>query len=203
MDFVFNKPVSEGTGARIRARDKELTKQLLYNERVSYVVVSGPPGEGALKCVVTPEDYLSSNHTLNYEYYIVNQINKGINSVLACIGIDTGKWYMNFCKPVNIAYSQPTPLLSYYNRERCRVCRIRSKSSVCESCRSNTQRLALSVNSLLSEEERIFYSLLESCRLCSGNIREISCSAIDCEVFSKRQAQSVQMREIASLLELL
>lgn len=49
-----------------------------YAERVSYVVVNGPPGARLMDLVVSPDELIHSkaNLTINYQYYIHKQVRR-------------------------------------------------------------------------------------------------------------------------------
>lgn len=52
-----------------------------YAERVSYVVVNGPPGARLMDLVISPDELIHSkvSLTINYQYYIHKQVRKPSN----------------------------------------------------------------------------------------------------------------------------
>ena len=197
QDFVIYKKVMMGSykvpphAAIVAEKKREKDRMAVphFGERVGYVVAAALPGAALKEAVVAPEEFLSRGLSLNYDYYLNNQILPILGRVLEPIQVKVNLWYESFPR----RYLQPLPMPGQgrvdqiFSSNRCLVCGVVGGSNPCEVCKGNTRFLAFHALARLGEQERHCRELMEVCRVCTQQpFDDVECCSLECPIFSQR-----------------
>ncbi|XP_061097381.1 DNA polymerase zeta catalytic subunit isoform X2 [Conger conger] len=200
----------------------ELTRRMLtydrrleprVGERVPYVIVYGTPGVPLIQLVRRPMEVLQDpSLRLNATYYITKQILPPLSRVFALIGVDVFSWYQELPR-IQKAHStagggedvgRKGTISQYFTTLHCPVCDELTQLGVCERCRAEPQRVAVTLQQDLRQLESQQEQLLRICRNCSGGAeRQVPCVSLDCPVLYKLSRVTRQLSKGPYLRQLL
>ncbi|XP_055088091.1 DNA polymerase zeta catalytic subunit isoform X2 [Periophthalmus magnuspinnatus] len=184
----------------------ELTRRMMVydrrqeprvGERVPYVIVYGMPGLPLIQLVRRPMEVLQDHSLrLNATYYITKQILPPIARIFQLIGVDVFSWYQElprvqkaWCSSAgggSLEAGRKGTISQYFTTLHCPVCDQLTQLGVCSSCRSQPQRVAVTLWSDVRDCESRQDGLLQICRNCSGCAeRQVPCVSLDCPVLYK------------------
>ncbi|XP_072300034.1 DNA polymerase zeta catalytic subunit isoform X2 [Eucyclogobius newberryi] len=184
----------------------ELTRRMMaydrrreprVGERVPYVIVYGMPGLPLIQLVRRPMEALQDPSLRpNATYYITKQILPPVARIFQLVGVDVFSWYQElprvqkaWCSSAgggSIEAGRKGTISQYFTTLHCPVCDQLTQLGVCSSCRSQPQRVAVTLCSDLRDSESKQDGLLQMCRNCSGCAeRQMPCVSLDCPVLYK------------------
>uniref|UniRef100_A0A3P8WNJ4 DNA polymerase zeta catalytic subunit n=1 Tax=Cynoglossus semilaevis TaxID=244447 RepID=A0A3P8WNJ4_CYNSE len=225
QDLTFAKEY-RGSGS-LQPRDcvsaLELTRQMMaydrrleprVGERVPYVIVYGTPGVPLIQLVRRPMDVLQDpSLRLNATYYITKQILPPLVRMFQLIGVDVFSWYHELPRIQKASCSSAMKgedagrkgtISQYFTTLHCPVCDQLTQLGVCSSCRTEPQRVAVTLNQHIRQWESQHEQLLKICRNCSCSVeRHISCVSLDCPVLYKLSRVNRQLSRAPYLRQLL
>ncbi|KAJ8355995.1 hypothetical protein SKAU_G00187890 [Synaphobranchus kaupii] len=196
---------------RMLAYDRRLEPRV--GERVPYVIVYGMPGVPLIQLVRRPMEVLQDpSLRLNATYYITKQILPPLGRVFTLIGVDVFGWYQELPR-IQKAYStagggedvgRKGTISQYFTTLHCPVCDELTQLGVCERCRAEPQRVAVTLQQELRQLESQQEQLLRICRNCSGGSeRQVPCVSLDCPVLYKLSRVTRQLSKGPYLRQLL
>lgn len=202
----------------------ELTRRMMaydrrreprVGERVPYVIVYGMPGLPLIQLVRRPMEVLQDPSLRpNATYYITKQILPPLARIFQLIGVDVFSWYQELPR-VQKAWCSSTEggseearrkgtISQYFTTLHCPVCEQLTQLGVCSSCRSQPQRVAVTLCSDLRDSESQHDGLLQMCRNCSGcPERHVPCISLDCPVLYKLSQVNRRLSRAPYLRQLL
>lgn len=202
----------------------ELTRRMMaydrrreprVGERVPYVIVYGMPGLPLIQLVRRPMEVLQDPSLRpNGTYYITKQILPPLARMFQLIGVDVFSWYQELPR-VQKAWCSSTEggseeagrkgtISQYFTTLHCPVCEQLTQLGVCSSCRSQPQRVAVTLSSELRDSESQQDGLLRMCRNCSGcPERHVPCVSLDCPVLYKLSRVNRRLSKAPYLRQLL
>lgn len=202
----------------------ELTRRMMaydrrreprVGERVPYVIVYGMPGLPLIQLVRRPMEVLQDPSLRpNATYYITKQILPPLARIFQLIGVDVFSWYQELPR-VQKAWCSSAEggsedagrkgtISQYFTTLHCPVCEQLTQLGVCSSCRSQPQRVAVTLCSDLRDSERQQDGLLQMCRNCSGCPEQhVPCISLDCPVLYKLSRVNRQLSRAPYLRQLL
>ncbi|KAK1804826.1 hypothetical protein P4O66_003665 [Electrophorus voltai] len=195
------------------AYDRRLEPRV--GERVPYVIVYGTPGVPLIQLVRRPLEVLQDpSLRINSTYYITKQILPPLCRVLNLIGVDVSCWYRDLPRvqksscPAGGALAEEVgrkaTISQYFTTLHCPVCDELTQIGVCEGCRAEPQRVAVTLQQNLRLWENQQDQLLKVCRHCSGSAdRQGSCVSLDCPVLYKVARVNRQLTSAPYLRQLL
>uniref|UniRef100_A0A4W5MVD9 DNA polymerase zeta catalytic subunit n=1 Tax=Hucho hucho TaxID=62062 RepID=A0A4W5MVD9_9TELE len=192
---------------RMMAYDRRLEPR--GGERVPYVIVYGTPGVPLIQLVRRPLEVLQDpSLCLNATYYITKQILPPLQRIFQLIGVDVLSWYQEIPRvqkaSCSTAAGRKGTISQYFTTLHCPVCDELTQLGVCNSCRGEPQRVAIT----LYQDMRLWEShqdqLLKICRNCSGSAeRQVLCVSLDCPVLYKLSRVNRQLSKVPYLRQLL
>ncbi|KAL0967344.1 hypothetical protein UPYG_G00251070 [Umbra pygmaea] len=198
---------------RMMAYDRRLEPRV--GERVPYVIVYGMPGLPLIQLVRRPLEVLQDpGLRLNATYYITKQILPPLQRIFQLIGVNVLSWYQELPRVQKASCSSAAggeeevgrkgTISQYFTTLHCPVCDQLTQLGVCASCRSDPQRVAVT----LYQDMRLWESqqdqLLKICRNCSGcATRQVPCVSLDCPVLYKLSRVNRQLSKAPYLRQLL
>ncbi|XP_051510617.1 DNA polymerase zeta catalytic subunit-like isoform X2 [Myxocyprinus asiaticus] len=198
---------------RMMAYDRRLEPRV--GERVPYVIVYGVPGVPLIQLVRRPLEVLQDpSLRLNATYYITKQILPPLARIFNLIGVDVFSWYHELPR-VQKAWSsawggeseegtRKGTISQYLTTLHCPVCEELTQLGVCEHCRAEPQRVAVTLHQDLRLWESQQDQLLKICRSCSGSAeRQVPCVSLDCPVLYKLSRVNRQLSRGPYLRQLL
>ncbi|XP_041950538.1 DNA polymerase zeta catalytic subunit [Alosa sapidissima] len=200
---------------RMMAHDRRLEPRV--GERVPYVIVYGTPGVPLIQLVRRPLEVLQEpGLRLNATYYISKQILPPLARIFTLIGVDVFSWYQELPR-VQKAWCSASgggagreesgrkgTISQYFTTLHCPVCDELTQLGVCERCRAEPQRVAVTLHQELRLWESQQDQLLKICRNCSGSVeRQVPCVSLDCPVLYKLSRVNRQLSKGPYLRQLL
>ncbi|KAJ0061296.1 hypothetical protein NL108_014829, partial [Boleophthalmus pectinirostris] len=151
----------------------ELTRRMMVydrrqeprvGERVPYVIIYGMPGLPLIQLVRRPMEVLQDPSLRpNATYYITKQILPPIARIFQLIGVDVFSWYQElprvqkaWCSSAgggSLEAGRKGTISQYFTTLHCPVCDQLTQLGVCSSCRSQPQRVAVTLWSNLRDCE--------------------------------------------------
>ncbi|XP_076024079.1 DNA polymerase zeta catalytic subunit isoform X1 [Genypterus blacodes] len=195
---------------RMMAHDRRLEPRV--GERVPYVVVYGTPGVPLIQLVRRPMELLQdASLRLNATYYITKQILPPLARIFQLIGVDVFTWYQELprvqkasCSAAGDEAGRKGTISQYFTTLHCPVCDELTQLGVCARCRSEPQRVAVTLHQDLRQWESQQEQLLKICRNCSGTAeRLVPCVSLDCPVLYKLSRVNRQLSKAPYLRQLL
>ncbi|XP_056286117.1 DNA polymerase zeta catalytic subunit-like, partial [Pseudoliparis swirei] len=197
---------------RTMAYDRRLEPRV--GERVPYVIVYGMPGVPLIQLVRRPMEVLQDpGLRLNATYYISKQILPPLARMFQLIGVDVFGWYQELPRIHKASCSSATvgedvgrkgTISQYFTTLHCPVCDELTQLGVCSRCRSEPQRVALTLHRDMRLWESQQDQLLKICRNCSGCAeRQVACVSLDCPVLYKLSRVNRQLSKAPYLRQLL
>ncbi|KAI5607474.1 DNA polymerase zeta catalytic subunit isoform X1 [Silurus asotus] len=199
---------------RMMAYDRRLEPRV--GERVPYVVVYGSPGVPLIQLVRRPLEVLQDPALrLNATYYITKQILPPVARIFNLIGVDVLSWYHTLPRvqkwsscPGGGAVADDSlrkgTISQYFTTLHCPVCDELTQLGVCERCRAEPQRVAVTLHHNLRVCEQQHEQLLKVCMSCSGSAdRQAVCVSLDCPVLYKLFRVKRQLSNAPYLRQLL
>ncbi|XP_076872790.1 DNA polymerase zeta catalytic subunit [Brachyhypopomus gauderio] len=198
---------------RMMTYDRRLEPRV--GERVPYVIVYGTPGVPLIQLVRHPMEVLQDpGLRLNSTYYITKQVLPPLSRILSLIGVDVFSWYQELPRvqksscPARGAIGEEAgrkgTISQYFTTLHCPVCDELTQLGVCERCRAEPQRVAVTLQQNLRLWESQQDQLLKICRNCSGSAdRQGSCVSLDCPVLYKVARVNRQLTSAPYLRQLL
>ncbi|XP_058247909.1 DNA polymerase zeta catalytic subunit [Hemibagrus wyckioides] len=208
----------------------ELTRRMMSHdrrweprvgERVPYVIVYGSPGVPLIQLVRHPLDVLQDPALrLNAIYYITKQILPPLARIFNLIGVDVFSWYHTLPRvqkwsscpggggggggAVGEESLRKGTISQYFTTLHCPVCDELTQLGVCERCRAEPQRVAVTLHHNLRVWEQQHDQLLKVCISCSGSAdRQAVCVSLDCPVLYKLSRVNRQLHNAPYLRQLL
>lgn len=197
---------------RMMAYDRRLEPRV--GERVPYVVVYGMPGVPLIQLVRRPTEVLQDpGLRLNATYYITKQILPPLARMFQLIGVDVVSWYQELPRiqkascssaPGGEEAGRKGTISQYFTTLHCPVCDELTQLGVCSRCRSEPQRVAVTLYQDMRQWEGQQDQLLKICRNCSGCAeRQVPCVSLDCPVLYKLSRVNRQISKAPYLRQLL
>lgn len=199
---------------RMMAHDRRLEPRV--GERVPYVIVYGSPGVPLIQLVRRPLEVLQDPALrLNSTYYITKQILPPIARIFSLIGVDVLSWYHTLPRvqkwsscpgggAVGDESLRKGTISQYFTTLHCPVCDELTQLGVCERCRAEPQRVAVTLQHNLRGWEQQHDQLLKVCMSCSGSAdRQAVCVSLDCPVLYKLSRVNRQLHNAPYLRQLL
>ncbi|KAM9496921.1 DNA polymerase zeta catalytic subunit isoform 1-T1 [Clarias gariepinus] len=199
---------------RMMAYDRRLEPRV--GERVPYVIVYGSPGVPLIQLVRRPLEVLQDPALrLNAAYYITKQILPPVARIFSLIGVDVFSWYHTLprvqkwssCPAGGAVGDEPLrkgTISQYFTTLHCPVCDELTQLGVCERCRAEPQRVAVTLHHNLRVWEQQHHQLLKVCMSCSGSAdRQAVCVSLDCPVLYKLSRVNRQLHNAPYLRQLL
>merc|ERR1711920_1192861 len=221
--FIFAKEVRMGTyrmkppAALVaeKAIAKDPRREPLYNERIRYVVVRGPPKARLMDRVVEPAVVLrgfGDKYRIDSEYYITKLLNKAVARITNLVGVDVHLWYQQLKRPrvarrmVSGQMSKNT-LLAFYASRNCLVCGTESNHPYfCDSCRADAGWLIYELLARKRAQSNSLQQIRRKCRDCAFAVHdgESSCISLDCATMYLRRLtlrKTLFLQEISRLFD--
>ncbi|XP_037541979.1 DNA polymerase zeta catalytic subunit [Nematolebias whitei] len=198
---------------RMMAYDRRLEPRV--GERVPYVIVYGMPGVPLIHLVRRPMEVLQDpSLRLNATYYITKQILPPLARMFQLIGVDVFRWYQELPRIQKsscfsaVGGDEPPgrkgTISQYFTTLHCPVCDELTQLGVCSRCRSEPQRVAITLHQDMRQWESQQEQLLKICRNCSsGAERQVPCVSLDCPVLYKLSRVNRQLSKATYLRQLL
>ncbi|XP_070705223.1 DNA polymerase zeta catalytic subunit [Pempheris klunzingeri] len=197
---------------RMMAHDRRLEPRV--GERVPYVVVYGMPGVPLIQLVRRPVEVLQDpSLRLNATYYITKQILPPLARMFQLIGVDVFSWYQELPRIQKASCSSAVggdevgrkgTISQYFTTLHCPVCDELTQLGVCSRCRTEPQRVAVTLYQDIRQWESQQDQLLKICRnCCSCAERQVSCVSLDCPVLYKLSRVNRQLSKAPYLRQLL
>uniref|UniRef100_A0A665WIA8 DNA polymerase zeta catalytic subunit n=1 Tax=Echeneis naucrates TaxID=173247 RepID=A0A665WIA8_ECHNA len=196
---------------RMMAYDRRLEPRV--GERVPYVVVYGMPGVPLIQLVRRPMEVLQDpGLRLNGTYYITKQILPPLARIFQLIGVDVFSWYQELpriqkasCSMVGAEeVGRKGTISQYFTTLHCPVCEELTQLGICSRCRTEPQRVAITLHQDMRQWESQQDQLLKICRNCSGCAeRQVPCVSLDCPVLYKLARTNRQLSKATYLRQLL
>ncbi|XP_059212566.1 DNA polymerase zeta catalytic subunit [Centropristis striata] len=196
---------------RMMAYDRRLEPRV--GERVPYVVVYGMPGVPLIQLVRRPMDVLQDAALrLNATYYITKQILPPLARMFQLIGVDVFSWYQELPRVQKVSCSSSAAggderkgtISQFFTTLHCPVCDQLTQLGVCSGCRSEPQRVAVTLYQDMRHWESQQDQLLKICRNCSGcATRQVPCVSLECPVLYKLSRVNRQLSKAPYLRQLL
>ncbi|XP_060769511.1 DNA polymerase zeta catalytic subunit isoform X2 [Neoarius graeffei] len=199
---------------RMMAHDRRLEPRV--GERVPYVIVYGSPGVPLIQLVRRPLEVLQDPALrLNTTYYITKQILPPLARIFSLIGVDVFSWYHTLPRvqkwssypgggAVGDESLRKGTISQYFTTLHCPVCDELTQLGVCERCRAEPQRVAVTLHHNLRVWEQQHDQLLKVCMSCSGSAdRQAVCVSLDCPVLYKLSRVNRQLHSAPYLRQLL
>ncbi|KAM3602464.1 uncharacterized protein V6R79_004647 [Siganus canaliculatus] len=197
---------------RMMAYDRRLEPRV--GERVPYVVVYGMPGMPLIQLVRWPIEVLQDpSLRLNATYYITKQILPPLARMFQLIGVDVFSWYQELPRIQKASCSSAAggeetgrkgTISQYFTTLHCPVCDELTQLGVCSQCRSEPQRVAVTLYQDMRQWESQQEQLLKICMNCSGCAeRQVPCVSLDCPVLYKLSRVNRQLSKAPYLRQLL
>ncbi|KAL6485419.1 hypothetical protein MHYP_G00048110 [Metynnis hypsauchen] len=198
---------------RMMSYDRRLEPRV--GERVPYVIVYGTPGVPLIQLVRRPLEVLQDpSLRLNATYYITKQILPPLARIFNLIGVDVFCWYQELPRvqkssclsggAVGEEVGRKGTISQYFTTLHCPVCDELTQLGVCERCRAEPQRVAVTLQQNLRLWESQQDQLLKICRACSGCVeRQVPCVSLDCPVLYKVTRVNRQLSRAPYLRQLL
>lgn len=197
---------------RMMAYDRRLEPRV--GERVPYVVVYGMPGVPLIQLVRRPMEVLQDpGLRLNATYYITKQILPPLARMFQLIGVDVFSWYHELPRVQKASCSSAAggeevgrkgTISQYFTTLHCPVCDELTQLGVCSRCRTDPQRVAVTLYQDMRHWESQQDQLLKICRNCSGCAeRQVPCVSLDCPVLYKLSRVNRQLSKAPYLRQLL
>ncbi|KAM9355265.1 DNA polymerase zeta catalytic subunit [Pholidichthys leucotaenia] len=197
---------------RMMAHDRRLEPRV--GERVPYVIVYGMPGVPLIQLVRRPMEVLQDpSLRLNATYYITKQILPPLARMFQLIGVDVFHWYQELPRIQKVSCSSVVggeevgrkgTISQYFTTLHCPVCDELTQLGICSQCRSNPQRVAVTLYQDIRQWESRQDQLLKICRNCSGCAeRQVPCVSLDCPVLYKLSRVSRQLSKAPYLRQLM
>ncbi|XP_038583793.1 LOW QUALITY PROTEIN: DNA polymerase zeta catalytic subunit [Micropterus salmoides] len=197
---------------RMMAYDRRLEPRV--GERVPYVVVYGLPGVPLIQLVRRPMEVLQDHSLrLNATYYITKQILPPLARMFQLIGVDVFSWYQELPRIQKASCSSAMggeeggrkgTISQYFTTLHCPVCDELTQLGVCSRCRTEPQRVAVTIYQDMRQWESQQDQLLKICRNCSGCAeRQVPCVSLDCPVLYKLSRVNRQLSKAPYLRQLL
>jgi DNA polymerase zeta len=234
-DLVFCKEVRLGTysdrvppppaavvAMKRMARDPRAEPR--YGERVSYVVVAGPPQARLVDLVLDPRRLLhpppgEEPPLPNALYYITKQILPALDRLLGLVGADPVRWFQEMPRPARLSALRPRALAvvassssssanhrtldAFCLSTACLACEAPTcpAAGLCEACRSQPQPAALALVYRRRRLERHQVRQLAICLACTGarHPEQVHCSSLDCPVYFQTSSLALSLRSLDSL----
>ncbi|KAK2846284.1 hypothetical protein Q7C36_011138 [Tachysurus vachellii] len=196
---------------RMMAHDRRWEPRV--GERVPYVIVYGSPGVPLIQLVRHPMDVLQDPALrLNAVYYITKQILPPVARIFSLIGVDVFSWYHTLPRvqkwscpgggTVGDESLRKGTISQYFTTLHCPVCDDLTQLGVCERCRAEPQRVAVTLHNNLRMWEQKHNQLLKVCMSCSAD-RQAGCVSLDCPVLYKLSQVNRQLHNAPYLRQLL
>ncbi|XP_027030937.2 DNA polymerase zeta catalytic subunit isoform X2 [Tachysurus fulvidraco] len=196
---------------RMMAHDRRWEPRV--GERVPYVIVYGSPGVPLIQLVRHPLDVLQDPALrLNAVYYITKQILPPVARIFSLIGVDVFSWYHTLPRvqkwscpgggAVGDESLRKGTISQYFTTLHCPVCDELTQLGVCERCRAEPQRVAVTLHHNLRMWEQKHSQLLKVCMSCSAD-RQAVCVSLDCPVLYKLSQVNRQLHNAPYLRQLL
>uniref|UniRef100_A0A4W6C027 DNA polymerase zeta catalytic subunit n=1 Tax=Lates calcarifer TaxID=8187 RepID=A0A4W6C027_LATCA len=197
---------------RMMAYDRRLEPRV--GERVPYVIVYGMPGVPLIQLVRRPMEVLQDpSLRLNATYYITKQILPPLARMFQLIGVDVFSWYQELPRIQKASCSSALggeemgrkgTISQYFTTLHCPVCDELTQLGVCSQCRTEPQRVAVTLYQDMRQWESRQDQLLKICRNCSGCAeRQVPCVSLDCPVLYKLAQVNRQLSKAPYLRQLL
>uniref|UniRef100_A0AAR2L5Y1 DNA polymerase zeta catalytic subunit n=1 Tax=Pygocentrus nattereri TaxID=42514 RepID=A0AAR2L5Y1_PYGNA len=190
---------------RMMSYDRRLEPRV--GERVPYVIVYGTPGVPLIQLVRRPLEVLQDpSLRLNATYYITKQILPPLARIFNLIGVDVFCWYQELprVRKPRLEVGRKGTISQYFTTLHCPVCDELTQLGVCERCRAEPQRVAVTLQQNLRLWESQQDQLLKICRACSGSVeRQVPCVCLDCPVLYKVTRVNRQLSRAPYLRQLL
>ncbi|KAM4522166.1 DNA polymerase zeta catalytic subunit isoform 2-T2 [Odontesthes bonariensis] len=197
---------------RMMSYDRRLEPRV--GERVPYVVVYGTPGVPLIQLVRWPMEVLQDpSLRLNATYYITKQILPPLGRMLQLVGVDVFSWYQQLPRIQKASCSsvlagedvgRKGTISQYFTTLHCPVCDELTQLGVCSRCRTEPQRVAVTLYQDMRRWESQQDHLLKICRNCSGCAeRQVPCVSLDCPVLYKLSRVNRQLSKAPYLRQLL
>ncbi|XP_028253994.1 DNA polymerase zeta catalytic subunit isoform X2 [Parambassis ranga] len=197
---------------RMMAYDRRLEPRV--GERVPYVIVYGMPGVPLIQLVRRPMEVLQDpGLRLNATYYITKQILPPLARMFQLIGVDVFGWYQELPRIQKASCSSAVggeemgrkgTISQYFTTLHCPVCDELTQLGVCSRCRTEPQRVAVTLYQDVRQWESQQEQLLKICRNCSGCAeRQTPCVSLDCPVLYKLSRVNRQLSKAPYLRQLL
>ncbi|XP_072218923.1 DNA polymerase zeta catalytic subunit isoform X3 [Leuresthes tenuis] len=197
---------------RMMAHDRRLEPRV--GERVPYVIVYGTPGVPLIQLVRWPMEVLQDpSLRLNATYYITKQILPPLARMLQLVGVDVFGWYQELPRIQKASCSSVVggeevgrkgTISQYFTTLHCPVCDELTQLGVCSRCRTEPQRVAVTLYQDMRRWESQQDHLLKICRNCSGCAeRQVPCVSLDCPVLYKLSRVNRQLSKAPYLRQLL
>uniref|UniRef100_A0A8C5I5W8 DNA polymerase zeta catalytic subunit n=1 Tax=Gouania willdenowi TaxID=441366 RepID=A0A8C5I5W8_GOUWI len=189
---------------RMMAYDRRLEPRV--GERVPYVIVYGMPGMPLIQLVRRPMEVLQDpGLRLNSTYYITKQILPPLARLFHLIGVDVLSWYQELPR---VRFREETgrkgTISQYFTTLHCPVCDDLTQLGVCSRCRSEPQKVTVTLHQNMRQWESEQETLLKLCRNCSGCAeRQVPCVSLDCPVLYKLTRVNRQLSKAPYLRQLL
>ncbi|XP_041831754.1 DNA polymerase zeta catalytic subunit isoform X2 [Melanotaenia boesemani] len=197
---------------RMMVYDRRLEPRV--GERVPYVIVYGMPGVPLIQLVRRPMEVLQDpGLRLNTTYYITKQILPPLARMFQLIGVDVFSWYQELPRVQKASCSsvlggeeggRKGTISQYFTTLHCPVCDELTQLGVCSRCRTEPQRVAVTLYQEMRQWESQQDHLLKICRNCSGGSeRHVPCVSLDCPVLYKLSRVNRQLSKAPYLRQLL
>ncbi|EDO17646.1 hypothetical protein Kpol_1004p20 [Vanderwaltozyma polyspora DSM 70294] len=168
-------------------------------DRVDYVIMGG--NDKLYNRAEDPLYVLEHNLQLDSKYYLTNQLQNPIISIIAPIIGEKGANSMFVVKSIKInTGSMKGGLMGFIKKvESCKGCKGPLKSGegpLCHNCKSRSSELYIKTLYDVRELEQKFARLWTQCQRCSGSLHnEVLCSNKNCDIFYMRVKVKKELQE--------